>query len=308
MLYVYTLALVMMQFKQTATNIECLLGLASHDQLTRALNLHDIGKKLLDFIAMPGQLIGGYLILDDTITQKPYAQAFEAASYVYSSSKGKAVYGYNLVLCIWTDGVRRIVVDYKIYRKGGLSKLDLALEMLSYARNRLKVKPKFVLFDSWYGAKKLLKRLADYGWKFITRLKKNRRINGVGLNKFRKLPRWTESGTLEGGIKVLVVKDDNKYFASNCLSLSRTELLDLYSQRQHIEQVNKDLKYFGLESCQMRSLKAQTNHTVLCIAAYQAVHRRSVQLGISTAKCRKLIVSGKESLCKSDVARIKRAA
>lgn len=308
MLYTYVTALVMIPLQQTMLNIACLNGLVSHDQLTRALNLHDIGKKLLDLIAMPSQLRGGCLIIDDTIIEKPYAQAFEAASYIYSSSKGKAVFGYSLVLLVWTDGSRRLVLDYKIYRKGGPSKLDLALEMLSFARNRLLIKPDHVLFDSWYAAKKLLKRLSDYGWKFVTRLKKNRSFDGVQLSHYRKLPRWTASGFLTGGIKVKVVKHDNKYFASNCLTSRRSEILSLYGSRQHIEQVNKELKYLGLESCQMRSIKAQTNHVVCCIVAYSMVHRRSRQIGVSTFKCRTLIMSGREQLCKSDLERLRRAA
>jgi putative transposase len=308
MLYAYIMALVTLTANQTVLNIACLNGLISHDKLTRALNLHDIGKKLLDLISMPSQLSGGCLIIDDTIIEKPHGQAFEAASYVYSSSKGKAVFGYSLVLLVWTDGIKRIVVDYKIYRKGGPTKLQLALKMLSFARNRLKLKPSFVLFDSWYAAKTLLKRLCDYGWKFVTRLKRNRSFNGVQLQDVRKGSYWNASGELTGRIKVYVVKYDSKYFASNSLSLSRSELLEQYKARQHIEQVNKELKMFGLESCQMRSIKAQTNHVICCIIAYAMVERRAKQLGLSAFKCRQLIISGNEQVCKSDVARLRRAA
>ena len=73
----------------------------------------------------------------------------------------------SVVLLVWTDGHVRIPLAFRVWQKGGASKDDLALELLSYARNRLKGKPHFVLFDSWYPSKKLLKRLRDYGWYFV---------------------------------------------------------------------------------------------------------------------------------------------
>jgi hypothetical protein len=37
----------------------------------------------------------------------------------------------------------------RVGKKGGPSKFEWALELLSYARNQLKCQPQFVLFDSW---------------------------------------------------------------------------------------------------------------------------------------------------------------
>ena len=36
----------------------------------------------------------------------------------------------------------------RLWRKGGASKYALALELLSYARNRLRCRPEYVLFDA----------------------------------------------------------------------------------------------------------------------------------------------------------------
>jgi DDE family transposase len=121
---------------------------------------------------------GGYLLLDDTVVAKPYARRLGEAAWVWSSKESKVVYGVSVVLLVWTDGQRRIPVAYRVWHKGGKSKVDLAMELLSYARNRLKCKPQFVLFDSWYPAKRLLKRIRDYGWDFVCPLKKNRTLDG----------------------------------------------------------------------------------------------------------------------------------
>jgi hypothetical protein len=101
------------------------------------------------------------LIVDDTVVEKPYARWLEEAGWVGSSKRNKVVYGVSVVLRVWTDGQIRILLGYRVWKKGGLSKFELALELLSYARNRLKCKPHFVLFDSWYPSKALLTRIRD---------------------------------------------------------------------------------------------------------------------------------------------------
>ena len=102
----------------------------------------------------------------------------EGLAWVFSSQERKPVYGFSLVLLVWTNGTLRIPLGIRLWHKGGPSKYALALELLSYARNRLRCRPAYVLFDAWYPSKALLKRIRDYGWYFVCRLKKNRRFNG----------------------------------------------------------------------------------------------------------------------------------
>ena len=120
------------------------------------------------------------------------------------------MYGFALVLLVWTDGVRRIPLGLRLWRKGGPSKYDLALELLSYARNRLRSHPAYVLFDACYPSKALLKRIRDGGWYFVCRLKKNRRFNGPALRHHRRHPYGSEIGALSGGLKGLVVRYGKK--------------------------------------------------------------------------------------------------
>jgi hypothetical protein len=144
---------------------------ASHDRLTRMLNSPWSGHTLLHLaLRTLFPVAGGYLIVDDTVVAKPYARLLGEAAWVWSSKDSKVVFGVSLVLLVWTDGQVRIPLAYRVWQKGGVSKYDLALEWLSYARNRLKCKPQFVLFDSWYPSQKLLKRIRDYGWYFVCQL------------------------------------------------------------------------------------------------------------------------------------------
>jgi hypothetical protein len=158
------------------------LETVSHDRLTRMLPADWSGQSLLES-AFRTLFIweGGYLILDDTVIPKPFATAIESLAWVYSSQERKPMYGFSLVLLIWTNGTLRIPLGLRLWRKGGPSKYELALELRSYARNRLHCHPAYVLFDAWYPSRRLLRRIRDYGWYVVCRLKKKRRCNGPPL-------------------------------------------------------------------------------------------------------------------------------
>jgi hypothetical protein len=99
-----------------------------------------------------------------------------------------------MVVLVWTDGQVRIPRAFRLWHKGGPSKFELALELLSYARHRLHCKPLFVLCDAWYPSKKLLKRIRDYGWYCVCQLKKHRRFEGTPLARYLHQPSWQAAG------------------------------------------------------------------------------------------------------------------
>jgi hypothetical protein len=224
----------------------------------------------------------GYLILDDTVIPKPFATAIESLAWVYCSQERKPVYGLSLVLLIWTDGTLRIPLGLRLWHKGGASKYALALELLSYARNRLRCRPECVLFDAWYPSQALLKRLRDYGWYFIGRLKKNRRFNNQPLRTYRRHPYWAASGRLNGGLKVLVVRYGAKYFATNRLTLPAAEVRRLYRIRAHIEEVIRACKaQLGFNGCQARSERAQLQYLTCCLGAFCVLERERQDQGLT---------------------------
>jgi DDE family transposase len=124
----------------------------------------------------------------------------------------------SVVLLVWTDGPVRIPLAFRVWQKGGASTYDLALELLSYARNRLRCKPAFVLFDSWYPSQKLLKRIRDYGRYFVCQLKQTRVFEGRALWGYKQQPYWQAVGALRGGLKVFVVRYRRTYYATNRLT------------------------------------------------------------------------------------------
>jgi hypothetical protein len=225
LVWLYLTAVLYYQTSATCVALAEALETVSHDRLTRLLRADGSGQTLLEY-AFRTLFVWeqGYLIVDDTVIPKPFATAMEGLAWVFSSQERRPVYGFSLVLLVWTNGLVRIPLGLRLWRKGGPSKYALALELLSYARNRLRCRPAYVLFDAWYPSRPLLKRIRDYGWYFVCRLKKNRRFNGCPLWAYQRHPYWAECGWLTGGLKVLVVGYGAKYYATNRLTLAAGEV------------------------------------------------------------------------------------
>lgn len=251
----------------------------SHDSLTRVL----MGRKLCwqtlltKFILRTvGKLQGGYLMIDDTIISKNFAKKIENLSWIFDSKIGKSILGLQLVLLAWSNGKITIPLAIKVYqKKQGKSKIDLACELIRYAK-KLQIKPEYVTFDSWYAASKIFKTIKLCGWEWVTRFKTNRKLNGVQLKKFYRNPYWFKVGKISGGCKALVVRHGKKYFASSMLTLSKKELLTFYKRRWEIETIFKALhSKLGLDDCQSLKLTAQTAHFHVCMLAYIALEKES---------------------------------
>ena len=282
----YVRGLLFYQSNGTCASLAALLSTMSRDTLIRFLKKEWSGQKRLEVLLLTVQLLGGYLLLDDTPIEKPYSATLEGLQYVYSSSLEKTVFGYCTVTLIWTDGTVRIPIGIRLWRKEK-TKIALALELLSYARNQLALKPDFVLFDSWYAAKDIMKRLKDYGWYFVTRLKKNRNFNGIQLQKSVWRRHWRGIGELTGGIRVFVVKNDGKYFATNRLTLTRSELLKIYLIRAIIEEFHRILKQeCCLTGCQVDSLDAQEHHQWCSVFAFAVLEIERAPFGVTIYKLR----------------------
>jgi hypothetical protein len=251
----------------------------SHDSLTRVLK----GQKFLwqtlleNFVLRTfGKLQGGWLIIDDTIISKQFARKIENLSWIYDSKVGKAILGLQIVLIAWSNGKVSLPLAIRVYQKGsGKTKIDLACELIRYAK-KLKIKPKFVAFDSWYAAAKVFRTILDCKWEFVTQLKSNRKLNGAPLRKIYRHPYWKKTGKLAGEIEVLVVRHGKKYFAASNLNFSKKELLCAYRKRWEIETIFRALHdKLGLDECQARKLPSQTAHFHLCLMAYTALEKES---------------------------------
>jgi putative transposase len=250
----------------------------SHDRLSRVLNNEKLSWQTLleSFISRTfGRLREGWLIIDDTIISKQFAKQIENVAWVFDSKIKKSILGLNLVLIAWSNGRITIPLAVKIYRKdNGKTRIDLAIELINITVKTFKIRPKFITFDSWYAATRLLKKIDQMNWIFVTQLKRNRKFNGVQLKLFRNNPYWIEAGKLTNGLNVSIVRHGKKYFATNALSLDKKTILKMYRGRWTIETVFKMLhSKLGMDECQARSIGSQKAHFHLTLLAFTALEK-----------------------------------
>ncbi len=264
----------------------------AHDAFTRLLaRLEPDAETLWEEARTQIDLQSGILVLDDSTLEKPYSE-FNALVYRHWSGKQKAVVlGINLITLLWTDGDRKIPVDYRLYSKAdGLTKHDHFWEMLLMAKGR-GFTPASVLFDGWYASLENLKRVRDHGWRWLTRLKSNRQVTPEDRHK-RTLQEVAISaaGTvvhLQGYGLVRVFRFDasdgvTEYWATDDLEMDPGMRRHYAEVGFAIENYHRELKQnCGVERCQARSERAQRNHIGLALRAFLRLEWHFFTTGVS---------------------------
>jgi hypothetical protein len=248
----------------------------AHDAVNRMLCREDLtpesvweaAKSLVD-------VKRGYLIVDDTVLDKPYAQKMELVRWQWSGLHHDVVKGIGLITLLWSDGVNHVPVDFRVYNPDcdGKTKNQHFLDMLETAVNR-GFQPKWVLLDAWYASLENLKTIRKLGWRWFAQLKKNRVVNyGEHLEELT-IP--------EGGLAVHLRKygfiqvfrtalqnGDVKYYGSSDTQLHAEEFDLLKTIRWRIEEYHRGLKqHTGVNRCQLRSATAQIKHITCSILAF----------------------------------------
>ena len=244
----------------------------AHDAINRLLHRHEPSSKELWQEAEPYiELNHGVLVLDDTMVDKLYAQRMDLVSRQWSGKHQRVVKGINLTTLLWSDGDKHIPCDYRLYEKAvdGATKNDHFRARLTTAHER-GVQPECVAFDSWFSALANLKLIDRYGWRWLTRLKRNRLVNPdrSGNRAISEIDIGAQGRIVHlkgyGMIRVfkMVAPDgDMDYWATNDLAMDELQRLKWADCEWSIEEYHRGLKQCcGVEKAQVRSSRAQRNH------------------------------------------------
>ena len=104
----------------TATVLASQVGVVSHDDLTRLLR--NIGPGLSAGACWAVRLAtrlgaDGWLIIDDVLLPKPFAQALAFAGWDYDHASNRNTYGLRLVFVVWCNGVLLIPLLFTCWQK-----------------------------------------------------------------------------------------------------------------------------------------------------------------------------------------------
>jgi putative transposase len=240
----------------------------AHDAFTRLLHrLEPDPATLWQEVAPLVERTHGVLIVDDTTLDKPYARKMELVHRHWSGKHHAVVDGINLITLVWSEGESLIPCDWRVYDKpnDGITKNEHFLAMLLTAEQREFV-PECVLFDGWYASLDNLKMVQRCGWRWLTRLKANRRVS-IDYAPKRALESWpiAETGTivhLEGyGLirvfRVVATDGDTQYWATNDLEMGEMTWMKYAAFAWGIEVYHRALKQeCGVERAMVRAARA----------------------------------------------------
>jgi len=243
----------------------------------------------------------GILVGDDSTLDKPYAAKIDLVTRHWSGKHHAVVEGINLITLVWTDGDRIIPIDYRLYDKArdGITKNEHFLAMLLTAQQR-GFRPECVVFDSWYASVDNLRLIRDLGWRWLTQLKENRRVNPDRTgNRAVSACAIVESGTVVhlegyGMIRVfrIVTRDgETEHWATNDEGMHELARLRYAEDAWGIEVYHRALKQAcGVERAMVRAGRAQRNHIGMAIRAFVRLEWHRVRTGIGWGMAKEGII------------------
>ena len=239
------------------------------------------------------------LILDDTPCPRK-GKKIEGLG-IHHGAEG-FIRGLCAVTSILKIGTQRFCWAIQGYRPKGTckagtfkSKVQLAVEILTEAIKTLPAKPT-VLMDAWYACASILNLIAQAEWTFLAAVKRNRLVEIHGkktsLRHLAKGPRKYKTIRVSGkkrfrvtklhvhlpkiGAVLLFIsrskKDGVRFFITNNLKMTESQMVALYLQRVWIETFHQDIKqHLGFGEVFMRSWNGVQAHWTLVGIAYNLI-------------------------------------
>ena len=258
----------------------------SHDMINRYLAGERIPPRLV-WEHVKSDLVPteqGYVIFDDTILDKRYAQQIALVRRQYSGNAKGVINGIGVVSCVYVNPTldRFWLIDYRIYdpETDGKTKLDHVTDMLSVWVNHRHLLFSTVLMDSWYATKAVMLHIENLDKHYYCPLKSNRQVDDSNAQTpYRRVDalQWSEGERRHGKqikirgfprhhkvklFRVAFCNGRTDYVVTNDLAQNDTSVAQqACNQRWKIEQFHREAKQLtGLEECQCRLARIVRNH------------------------------------------------
>jgi hypothetical protein len=283
-------------------------GEISHDQMSRHLRTEDYSSSNLWLYVKAdvrkNQSSDGVLILDDTISEKPYTDENAINCWHFSHAKHRHVKGINLLSCLVRYGDVALPIGYEIVRKdvefcdvktkrkkrkAQISKNEHFRNLVQLAVDN-KVLFQHILADSWFGSKANMNFIHhDLKKQFIFAIKSNRCValsrKEASCGQFQRVDalEWNDGVSRTVYLKdicfpvkllkkIFINEDGSSgtlYLISNDLGLEADRMYEVYQKRWQIEIFHKSIKQnASLSKSPTRTIRTQSNHLFASLIAY----------------------------------------
>jgi hypothetical protein len=293
----------------TATGLSALLsGEISHDNVQRFLAGERQTSVDLWRIAKPHirkiERKDGVLIVDDSISEKPYTDENDIVCWHYDHSQQCAVKGINFMTCLYHSAGVSLPIGFELIaktehytdpkdgkekRRSPKTKNEYYREMTQQAvRNQVVFE--YVLNDVWFSAADNMNFVKNTLKKdFVMPLKSNRKV-AISLSE-KKNGHYQAVDTLELEpmkpvsvylesvefplllVKQVFANEDGStgvlYLVSSDTTLSGNDIITIYQKRWNVEPYHKSLKQnASLEKSPTQTVTTQTNHFFAALCGY----------------------------------------
>ena len=176
----------------------------------------------------------GRLIVDDTSSPK-YAKLKGLSRKLHIPSTGGFCDGYRVLLFLWESEEGRFPVAFAMWHKGSSRLPELALQGFSLLRNQAELTPVVTLGDGGFGSEEIVKRLNDYGWPCIFRIKNNRKLVGEKIKRLIQRGYGEATSNLDNGIKIKLIRRKEHFLQCNRVTWETGKIRSEYARRWNIE-------------------------------------------------------------------------
>jgi len=293
----------------TATGLSALVGGSiSHDRIQRFLAGKQRTSADLWQIVKPHvrkiQTDQAVMIVDDSVSEKPYTDENDIICWHYDHSKERMVKGINFVSALYhSDGVSLPAgfsliakTEYYTDKKDGKQKRRCAVGKNEYYRTLLQqavsnqIPFRYVLNDVWYGSAENMNFVKHTLSKdFVMPLKGNRKValsladkrqgRYVRVDSLVEEPNAMREIYLQGVdfplllAKQVFVNEDGStgivYLVTSDTTQSYDDVVCIYRKRWNVEPYHKSLKQnASLEKSPTRTVVTQTNHFFAALCSY----------------------------------------
>lgn len=201
-----------------------------------------------------------FLIIDDTLSHRPYAQKVEKANWHFDHTINKQSLGYCLVTSVISSEEEIIPYDLESYYRDEdckdrifKSKNDIAKEIILSTKNVDNINT--VIFDTWYSNDKVVGACKEAGKNYITQIKSNRNVT---INYKKNAVRSFDSYIKNEDWSHFEHKDDKFRFISTSAFISGIGSVHLIFSQMY----NGATKKWG-ETCYLISNLIQVNSQLL---------------------------------------------
>lgn len=306
----------------TATGLAQLLnGAISHDRIQRFLATDPkTGKDLwlvVKACVRQIQADEGVIIVDDSISEKPYTDENDIIAWHYDHTSGQNIKGINFVTALYHANGVSLPVNYQLIaktetyldaktgkekRRSPVTKNEVYRQLLQeVVRNQIPFR--YVVNDVWFASAENMNFVVhDLKRHFVMPLKSNRKL-ALSLHDKQnrsylsvdELSIETDTALtifLEGVnfplklVKQVFTNGDGSigilYLVSSDPELSYTQMTTIYQKRWHVEPYHKSLKQnASLSKSPTRTVNTQSNHFFASLCSYIKLEMLKVKTKIN---------------------------